>query len=261
MNYLRKGLLWFGVLLLIAAGLLWVLPARWVMPWVQAQLQGLSLQQVHGSVWEGRADQVLAADGHALGQLRWRISRRALLGQMRGQLDFDGPQLAFAGFVERLPDNRIALRQAHVRVDLAMLDRPPASPLGQPLGELQLSIGQALLQGGWPLQLQAQAQWRRAIMRTIGGDVVLGNLRFQAQAQGGVIDAQVRDDEGGPLHVDGQLQLSPLGWRLDATLRPLQTDPALRHWLAGLGPLSADGSVHVRRSGGLAAGPPLPPSK
>ena len=261
LNYVRKTLLGLGALLLTAAVLLWLLPARWVMPWVEPQLHGLRLQQVQGSVWDGRAAEVVAADGHVLGQLQWQLSRRALLGQLQLLLSFHGPQLVFSGAMELLPGDRIALHEASMHVALAALDRPMTSPWGQPRGELQLTVDQAVLQGGWPLQLRAQLQWRHAVMRTSQGDVALGELQWQAQAQGGVIQAQVRDDGNGPLHVDGKLQLSPLGWRLDATLRPRQTDPSLRHWLTGLGPASADGSVHIQRSGGLAAIPLAPQPK
>ncbi len=263
LKYLRKYLPGLGLVLLAAALLLWFLPARWVTPWVEPQLHGLRLQQVQGLLWDGRAGQVVAVDGRVLGRLQWQLSRRALLGTLQLQLDFDGPQLAFSGGVQRLPGGQTAWREVNLRAELAALDpymvnQYRKSPLGQPRGELQLTIDHALLQGGWPLQLQAQAQWRHAVMHTRGGDVALGDLQWQAQAQNGVIQAQIHDDGKGPLHADGQMQLSPLGWRLDAMLRPRQTDPALRRWLAGLGQPAADGSVHIRRSSVLAGSVPAP---
>lgn len=258
MKHLRKYLIGLGLVLPAAALLLWFLPARWVMPWFEPQLHGLQLQQVRGLLWDGRAGQVVAADGHVLGQVQWHLSRRALLGKPQLQLNFDGPQLAFRGELQRLPDGQTAWRGVNMRAELAALDPYVKSPLGQPRGELQLTIDHALLQGGWPLQLQAQAQWRHAVMHTHAGDVALGELQWLAQAQSGVIQAQVHDDGKGPLHADGQLQLSPLGWRLDATLRPRQTDPVLRRWLAGLGQPAADGSVHIQRSGGLVGTLPAP---
>jgi Anti-sigma regulatory factor (Ser/Thr protein kinase) len=268
LKHLRKYLPGLGLVLLAAALLLWFLPARWAMPWLAPRLHGLRLQQVQGLLWDGRADQVVAADGRVLGRLQWQLSRRALLGTLRLQLDFDGPQLAFSGGMQRLPEGRIALHEVNVRAELAALDHYISdhgglnhygtSPLGQPRGELRLTVDHALLQGGWPLQLQAQAQWRHAVVHTHGGDVALGDLQWQAQAQDGVIQAQVHDDGNGPLHADGQMRLSPLGFRLDAVLRPRQTDPALRRWLAGLGQPAADGSVHIRRSSGLAGSLPAP---
>lgn len=258
MTYLRKYLIGFGLVLLAAALLLWFLPARMVMPWLEPQLHGLRLQQVRGLLWDGRAAQVVTADGHVLGRLQWHISRRALLGTLQLQLDFDGPQLAFSGAMRRLPEGQIAWHGVNLRAELAALDPYVKSPLGQPRGELRMTIDHVLLQGGWPLQLDAQAQWHHALMHTRGGDVALGDLQWLAQAQDGVIQAQVHDDGNGPLHADGQMQLSPLGWRLDAMLRPRQTDPALRRWLAGLGQPAADGSVHIRRSSGLAGSLPAP---
>ncbi len=252
MKYLRKGLIGLAALLLAAALLLWFLPARWMQPRIEARLHGLRLAQVQGLLWDGRAGQVLTADGGVLGSVRWRLSRRALLGEGRLQLDFSGPQLGFAGAMRQLPDGRVDWQAVTLRAALTALPARLASPWGQPGGTLQLVVPHALLQGGWPLQLQATAQWQHAVMQTSVGALALGELRARAQAQGGVIHAQLRDDGQGPLQVQAQALLSPLGWRLDATLRARQTDPTLRRWLSTLGPADADGTVHIHRRGGLA---------
>lgn len=254
----RKWLVGLSAVVSIAALLLWFLPARWAMPWIEPRLHGLQLKQVQCTLWDGRAGELMAVDGHPLGELRWQLSRRALLGQLRLQLAFDGPQLGFSGRVQRLPDGRFEARGLQLHAELAELARSAAWLPGQPRGELDLTVEHALLQGGWPVQLQGHAQWRQAVIRTQDGDIALGSLRAQAQAQNGVIQAQLRDDGSGPLQADGQLQLSPLGWRLDATLRARQTDPRLRRWLARLGPPSGDGSVHIRHHGGLAGSLPAP---
>jgi general secretion pathway protein N len=256
LRYLRNALIGVALLGVCAAVLLWFLPARWVTPWIEPQLHGLRLQQVHGSLWNGQADATGALDGKQLGHLRWQLSRRALLGQMDMQLAFDGPGLTFSGTTRRLSDGRIEARDLSVHAQLAALDPGIATPWGNPAGELQVTASHVLLQGGWPLELQAQGQWRDAGMHTRDGDVALGELQLQAQAEGGVIQAQWHDDGQGPLQTTGELQLSPLGWRLDSSLRARQTDPALQHWLARLGPISADGSVHIQQSGGLAGSPP-----
>ena len=253
MKYLQKFLIGLGVLILALALVLWFLPVRWVLPWIGPQLHGLRLQQVQGSLWEGRAGQVVMPTGHQLGQLEWKLSRRALFGQVQTQLNLHGPLLDFSGEMQGLPEHRVEWSRMNMRVELAALLPPVNLPLGQPRGELLLTVDHALLQGGWPLQLQAQVQWERATMHTWNGDVALGDLQGQARAQEGVIQAQWHDDGHGPLQVDGQLQLSPLGWRLDATLHARLADPALRHWLAGLGQPDAKGEIHIQRSGGLAA--------
>jgi general secretion pathway protein N len=251
---------WLGLVALtaVAGVLLYFFPARWALPWLEPTLHGLRLQQVQGPLWDGRAGQVLTATGRPLGQLHWRLSRRALFGQIRLQVELQGPLWRFSGTMQRLSQGQVEWRQITIDADPAMWQPRPVVPWGQPRGQVQMTVARALLQGGWPLQLQANAQWQHAVMRTRAGDVALGDLRWHAQAQNGVIAAQLSDDGRGPLQVDGQMQLSPLGWRLDAKLRTRHTDPALRRWLAGLGAADADGVVHVRRNGGLFAGMPPP---
>ncbi|WP_426688947.1 type II secretion system protein N [Rhodanobacter ginsengiterrae] len=259
MKSLRISLIAFGALVAIAGTLLWFLPARWILPWLEPRLHGLQLQQVSGSVWDGRADAVVAADAQTLGQLQWQLSRRALLGQPRMRVQFTGPQLAFSGELARLPNGDMQARDAHIHAALATLGGAWNTPWGQPRGELQVAVVHVVLHGGWPMQLDAQATWRDAAVRTTQGDLALGEVRARAQAEQGVIRAQLHDAGGGPLQLAGALQLSPLGWRLDATLRARQTDPALQRWLATLGTPAADGSVHIQRHGGLAGIAPAPP--
>ena len=260
MKTLRKCLIGVGGLLLATLLLVWFLPARLAMFWIAPQLHGLRLQQVDGLLWDGRAAQVTTVDGHTLGQLSWQLSRLALLGKTQLQLDFSGPQLDFSGAMQKLAAGQVEWHDVHARVDLSLLDAYAKLPLGRPRGELQVTVEHALLQAGWPLQLQANSQWSKASLKTHSGDIVLGVLQLQAQAQSGVIAAQLHDDGHGPLKADGELQLSPLGWRLDAMLLARQTDPVLLHWLAQFGRPDPSGTVHIQRSGGMAMGLPAPTS-
>jgi len=262
LKILRKCLIGFGVLVLAVLLLVWFLPARLAMLWMAPQLHGLRLQHVDGLLWDGRAGQVTTADRQVLGKLHWQLSRLALLGKAQLRLDFTGPQLDFSGVMQKLPAGQVEWHDVRARMDLSVLNAYSTKlPLGQPRGELQLSVAHALLQAGWPLQLRANAQWSEASLKTRDGDIALGGLQLQAQAQNGVLSAQLQDDGHGPLQASGQLQLSPLGWRLDATLLARQTDPALRHWLAQFGKPDSSGTLHIQRSGGMAMGLPASTSE
>ncbi|ODV28060.1 MAG: general secretion pathway protein GspN [Rhodanobacter sp. 68-29] len=250
----RKILPVAAVLLLLAAALLWWLPARWALPLLQPSLHGLRLQQVGGTLWDGRAEQVQTPAGRALGRLQWQLSRRALFGQVDLQVDFDGPSFGLRGHMRKLPANQVEWNDLQAHADLTALADPRIRlPWGQPRGELALDARHAVLQAGWPLALQADWRWRQAAMHMKSGDAALGNLHGTLAAQGGVIHAQWQDDGQGPLRTTGDLQLSPLGWRLGAELQARQDDPALSRWLAMLGKPDAGGTVHVERKGGLAA--------
>lgn len=257
----RRLVLVVVVALLSMVALAWFFPARWALAWIAPQLHGLRMQQVHGSLWHGGADQVLLADGSVLGHVQWQVSRRALFASAPLQVDFAGPQLKFSGRLQAEPNGQVRWDQVQLRANVALWNpHGTSSALGQPRGELWMTVDRAVLQGGWPLQLDLRAHWRDAAVLTRRGKVALGALDLRVTARAGVVDATVSDVAGGPLQVNGTLRLSPLGWSLDARLRARRADPALQHWLAALGTADATGIVHVQRRGGLTLPPVVPTS-
>lgn len=257
---------WQRLVLVVVAVLLltvvlgWFFPARWALAWLAPQWHGLRLEQVHGLLWQGRAGQVLLADGRVLGQVQWQVPRRAVFAPAPVQLDFAGPQLAFSGQVQAQPNGQLRWDRLQARVDLALWRPRRVTAWGQPRGKLQVTVSHAVLQGGWPLQLDLQAHWRDAAVLTRSGRVTLGAFAVRATARAGVVDATFSDVAGGPLQANGTLRLTPLGWSLDARLRARRADPALQRWLATLGAADATGIVHVQRRGGLALPPAVPTS-
>jgi general secretion pathway protein N len=254
----KKCLIGAGALLVAVALLVWFLPARLALAWFGPPLHGLHLQQVDGLLWHGHAGQVTTNDGQQLGQLDWQLSRLAMVGKPTLQLKLDGPSGAVSGTMQKLPANQVEWRDVRARIDLSVMNAFAKLPQGQPRGELRVHVDQALLQASWPLQLQANAQWSNAAMHFQGGDVALGTLQLQARASNGVVSAQLDDDGHGPLAVNGQLQLSPLGWRLDVTAQARHAEPALSRWLAQFGRADANGTVHIHHNGGMAMGLPMP---
>ena len=248
-------LLCLATLLLALALLVWFAPARWLAPGVNARLHGASLQGVGGSLWEGHADRVLAADGTVLGRLHWTLSRRTLLGRPQGRVALDGPWLQASGDFSR-DAGAMQWHDVQVRVALDDLPMPLATPWGRPQGVLQADIAAARLRGGWPESLRGEVHWNPAAMRTPSGDVTLGHLALAPlSAMQGVLQADLHDDGRSPLRLDGRLQASPLGWRLEADLAARDDDPALRLWLARFGKPDAQGVIHLRRGAGLGALP------
>jgi len=258
----RRRLAWTGAAIVLAgaAVLAWNFPARWALPWIVPGLHGVQLRQVHGSLWHGRADRVVLPDGRELGRASWQVPRSAVYAAVPVQLRLDGPGLAFSASVRRPAPGQSRWEHVDLRTDLAAWPAGQWLGLGQPTGKWQMVADHALLQGGWPLRLALHARWQDAALRTPRGIVPLGELEWTASADNGVVDVRLHDAGDGPLHVRGRLQLSPLGWRLDAELRARRADPVLQDWLASLGPADASGSVHVRRRGGVALAPVAPAS-
>ncbi|WP_445146179.1 type II secretion system protein N [Dyella sp. Tek66A03] len=255
----RWRAVWIGLLavLLIGFGLLWFLPASWAVPMLAARLPAVRLQQVSGLLWDGRAGQVLSAKGEDLGRVSWRLSRRALLGETRLQLNLHGTRMDFAGRMVGPSAAEATWMDVHLRADLGLLGPLPMLPIGQPRGVIRVDAERVQLHGGWPQELDARVRWENAgLLTPRNGNVALGNLLISVQGSAGVLAGHVQDDGSGPLRIDGRFQLSPLARRLTATAAPREPNPALQRWLAGLGPTDAGGKTHIHYSGGLAAAMP-----
>jgi general secretion pathway protein N len=253
----RMGLAALLALLAIGFLLLWFMPARWAMPWLASRLPGVRLQEVSGLLWDGRAGQVLSSRGENLGQLSWRLSRRALLGDTLFQVNLSGPRLGFSGQMSGRSSADALWTDVHAHADLDLLPANFTLPIGRPRGSVELAASHVQLQGGWPSQLDAQLQWQRAALLTPrNGEVSLGTLQLALQGSNGVIGGHLHDDGQGPLRIAGDLQLSPLARRFTAQASTRGANASLQRWLTSLGSTDAGGITRINYSGGLAAAIP-----
>lgn len=245
-----RVLLALGAVLLAA---FWWLPASWVRPALEARLHGLRLQQVQGSLWDGHADEVLGPDGQTLGRLDWQLSRAVIWGELRLGFALEGPDLGLSGRLQSHGGQDQTWDNLRLRGEAQFFARRFGLPDGYLQGTLHADIAHAVLQGAWPLALDGTARWQDGVLTTRAGKLKVGTLRATAKGAEGVVQVQVTDDGSGPLALDGQWLLSPLGWRVQATAHARSGDAAMQQWLRSLGTPDASGVVHIQRSGGVAA--------
>lgn len=254
MKVWRTALISLVLLLLAAVAVLWFLPARWALPWIQGRLGGVQLQEVSGLLWDGQAGRVITARGDNLGTLQWRLSRLALLGDNRLHVELHGPRVDVVGSMTGRQATEATWTDVQMRLDLDVLGAGPLVLGAWPRGTLQVVAHRIELRGGWPWSLDTRVHWQNAVLRAPRReDLVLGDLHADLRAVNGVIEGHLQDDGDGPLRVDGRLQLSPLSRRFTAVAGARGHHPELQRWLAGFGTTDADGTTHINYSGGLAA--------
>jgi general secretion pathway protein N len=252
LKWLRRVALGVVVLLLASGVFYWFLPAGVAVPLFASRAKGLVLDDLSGTLWDGRAGRVTTRDGRELGQLTWRLGRDAILGRIHLQLHMDGRAGRFDGHMERTDPDAVHWTGLDFRLDAAALAGPASPQDLAPLGVVEGRVPRADLQGNWPVALDADIRWRAAAVRTPEGVVALGNLALKAASVDGVLRATLADDGQGPLATRVALAASPLGWRLDGRLAPRAPDTALSHLIARAGPLGRDGAVTLQRKAGLA---------
>lgn len=254
MKVWRTAFLGIAILLLAALVLLWFLPARLAMPWLDARLNGVQLQGVSGLLWDGRAERVVTAKGQNLGALQWRLSRFALIGDNRLHVELHGEKVDFVGTMTGGKATEATWTDVQMRLDLDTLGPGFMVLGGLPRGTFQVTASNIQLRGGWPWSLDTRVHWQDAVLRLPRQeDLKLGSLHADLRAVNGVIEGHVQDAGDGPLRVDGRLQLSPLARRFTAVAAPRGQHPEIRRWLSAFGATDADGVTHINYSGGLAA--------
>jgi general secretion pathway protein N len=241
----------------LAVPLFWFFPASWAVPMIERRAHALRLEDVGGTAWDGHAGRVIDAKGASIGALRWTLGREVVLGRTHLQADFQGPIGHFAGRFEQEAADISQWSEVTFELDAGVGPGSPALPPVlrdlAPGGRLQGRIPVAQLQGNWPVSMRGDIYWNDASVGAKGGRVALGNLHVRLDSEAVVLRATLDDDDQGPLEAHGSLNASPLGWRLDATLRPRTDSPALRGVLARFGTPAADGGIHIRQQAGLAA--------
>lgn len=240
-------------LLVAAAGLFyWFLPAAVAVPMLASRAHGLVVDDLSGTLWNGRAGRVALVDGRELGAATWQLGRDAILGRTNLDLHLDGRAGRFDGHLARSMDDRMTWSGVDFRLDAAALAGMGLPPDLVPGGIVEGRIPRAELQGNWPVVLDAEIAWQKAALRTPEGYIALGRLCLKAASVGGVLRANLSDDGEGSLAVNAALAASPLGWRIEGKLVPRLSDSALSHLIARFGPLGRDGSVNLQRKAGLA---------
>lgn len=254
-RWTARVLLGLLLLLAVAAAVVAWFPARWAWQLARRHVPQLQLRSTSGTVWDGRS--VVNAYGRPLGTLQWHVARSALWGDVHGRFDLEASRWNVSGHFVRPGPDQLVVSDVHARLPASLLGHPGMLRGLQPDGMLQVVVPHARLDHGWPVQGKARVDWVGAGLVDGKERAALGHLVARIRSRAGTtLEARLSDAGDGPVAVSGDATVTPLGWRLDATLTPRAGDPARQRILARLGRAGADGSIHVRRHAGLFPGAP-----
>ncbi|HET7300165.1 MAG TPA: type II secretion system protein N, partial [Oleiagrimonas sp.] len=188
MKTARSRRRWPWLLLAVLLALLalaWWFPARWAWRLVQHDYPTVRVGTMSGSVWAGEANG-LVVNGQHLGRLDWTLSRMAVFGHLRGQVDLSGAGVMLHGHIARAHDDAIVVSKLDFSVPMERLK--VLWPTGMRLeGVVTGHVDKLRLVDGWPVQLQANVTWQSAQVGDAGREVMLGDIQSRWQAPGGTV--------------------------------------------------------------------------
>ncbi len=249
MRWIKWLLFVQALLLVLAALLLWLAPASLAYRYVADRLGPVRLDDVSGSVWDGRARQ-LVAFGVALGPLAWRVSPWSVLSNRpQGELVLDGDEIeARARFLREA--GTITLREVDARFPAVLLGPALDIPALKLTGTVALRASEAVLVDGLLTRAEGLADWRDVGVSG-AAQARLPGVRVQfATASDGWIAAEITD-LGGPLAIAGSVKLRDGRYISETTFELREPNAQIAEALAWVGQRTPSGGSHLRIEGQL----------
>lgn len=246
-RYLLLGLLAFALFLPLLA------PATLVTEGLSRRVAGFSAQAAEGTALFGAARGVRWR-GLRIERLEWRWRPSALLtGWLEFRLTADDPEAPWTARVAVNPARRLRWRDASGQAPLSRLGVLPQLARLPVQGLLEFKLQEGFLDSAARPQSARGVVTLRDLRVTLGQAVRLGDFTLQlTPAQPAGIQGAVQD-QGGPLALEGGLELQPDGrYRFTghAAARDASAQP-LRQALQWLGPPGGDGRWPLNFSGVL----------
>ena len=253
MKLLFKLVAFLVVLLLIAVGILAFLPARIATDFVGNRIGPVQLGEVEGTLWRGQANPVSIND-QPIGAMSWTLSPLSLLGaRIDANVSLRGDTYNGDSAISVRRDRSVRVRDLRVTLPAQRLQPALDIPALVLRGEVEISIAQAELHGGFPSAVQGRATWKNAAVAG-SAEAQLGELitDFASTPDGGIAGSV--KDGGGPLQAEGSYDANLLGYRADVSLRARDGNPQVIEALQYIGQPQADGSAKLEIRGKLLGG-------
>jgi hypothetical protein len=246
----------YGLLGVLAfLGFLWLqAPATLATDLLTRQLPDFSVRSVAGLATDGSA-QGLRWRGVYVERAAWSWRPQALVGgRLEFKLDVEDPEVKLTGSVAVTLARRVRFRDLNGRLPLATLIALTGRAQLPGQGGVEFSLRELRLNAAGQPQAAEGTVALSNVRATLGQPLHVGDFVAQLRpAEPNGIQGTIQDN-GGPLALDGMLNLAPDGgYRFSgrATVRDA-SDQALRQAMNLLGPVDDNGYWTVNFSGTLA---------
>ncbi len=241
-----KKIIFIGLLSFLAAAL-WQLPLSFAKPYAEKYVQGVKLQGVSGTVWNGEA-QNLTANNMEFGKVNWSVKPLQSLTSFSLKFDFDvkGQDLTANGLAGITPSKTLILDKTTFDINASYLNKKQR--YAKLSGDIKGTIKHAEInQKDLPI-INGIVDWKEASLKS--------PIRL---AQGDYHAVITPEDNGmninlsssdAPVELRGVIKLNK-EWLYDTDLDIKSTDPGLHSMIGMLGKKQPNGMFKIKQKGDL----------
>ncbi len=239
-----KKLIFLGLLSFLIAAI-WQLPLSFAKPYAEKFVQGLKLDGVNGTIWNGSV-QHLTHRNNDFGQLSWKLKPLQSLTSLSLKTAFkmNGKQLNADGTAAVTPSKKIILDNTRFDMDASKLNR--FQKQAQLSGEIQGMIKHAELQEKQLPVLDAVIDWKQGAISSMLLKLPAGDYHAVITPNDNGLLIKPTSTEA-PLQISGSINLDK-NWIYKPKLTVGSRDPNIAGLLKFAGEPQPDGSVQINKS-------------
>lgn len=241
-----KKIIFIGFVSFLVAGL-WLLPLSFVKPYAENMVNGLKLEQVSGTLWEGQT-QHFTANNNYLGKVNWRVQPlQSLMSlSLKSNFTIDGDDLTANGLAGLTLDKKLTLVNTQFDMDANYLNRLQRN--AQLSGTVKGNIKRAELDQQSVPQINGTINWDNG---AVNSPIKLeaGDYFAVITPDAGDLDIKLSSKEA-PVELNGDIKLKK-DWMFESRVKAKTTDPGLAAMLNLAGKAQTDGSVLINQTGNL----------
>lgn len=239
-----KKIVLLGLLSFLIAAI-WQLPLSFAKPYAEKLIQGLKLEGVSGSVWNGSA-QKLITNNQDFGQVDWKVNPLQSLTSLslKSSFSIKGNQLTAEGTAAVTPNKKIIIDKTTFDIDAAFLNH--FQKQAKLAGDLQGNIDRAELETNTLPILDAVVDWKQGTVSSILLNLTAGDYHFIITPDSEGLTIQPSSKEA-PIDLKGRVKLSK-DWVLKPDIMINSTNQGVAGMLKLAGKPQSDGSTHITNS-------------
>jgi general secretion pathway protein N len=230
---------------LVAA--LWQLPLSYAKPYAEKYVQGLKLNGVSGTVWNGKSQQLIA-NNTDFENVKWNVKPLQSLTSLSLKFNFDikSRYLTAHGLAGITPNKTLIIDDTKFDLNASYLNKK--IKLAKISGDIKGTIKHAEInQQDLPI-IDGIIDWKEAAVNS-PIKLAQGDYHAVITPESGNINIQLSSSDA-PVELDGKITVNK-EWMYDTDLNVKATDPNIAPMMGMIGKKQANGAVNIKQKGDL----------
>ncbi len=241
-----KKIIFLGLISFLLAAL-WLLPLSFAKPYAEKYVNGLQLENVSGTVWNGKVGNFTIANTN-LEKVDWKVKPLESLTSLSLKVAFtiNSTDLTANGLAGLTPSQTLILDDTQFDLNAKYINTLQKN--AKVSGDIKGNISHVEIdQQNLPL-VNAVIDWKEAAVNS-PIKLAQGDYKAIITPESGNLAIKLTSSDA-PMELDGKITLNK-EWLYDADVNLKSSDPGLDGMLGLLGKKQADGKVNVKKKGDL----------